>query len=101
MRTNLMTLPMPTLRRYLRVLDEMTRSVDFDRRCFARAMIRDITEPGINAADILAPVIDSPMHKLNPCEQWLRRQAEGVSVPSSTSWPVATAGVRHALTMEA
>lgn len=67
-----MSRPDPAIRRYLRVLDNLTASNDPATRTWARECLRDMGEPGVSVPEYLRPVMTLPLVNLTPMERKAR-----------------------------
>ena len=67
---------MTTVNHYINALGTLSGSTYPDARAFARKILRDLGEKGVNVHDYLKPYMTLPIEKLDREEKALRRLAE-------------------------
>lgn len=67
---------MTTVNHYINALGILTSSTCPNARTFARKILRDLGEKGVNVHDYLKPYMTLPIEKLDREEKALRRLAE-------------------------
>lgn len=67
---------MTTVNHYINALCILTNSTCPNARTFARKILRDLCEKGVNVHDYLKPYMTLPIEKLDREEKALRRLAE-------------------------